>query len=339
MTFLKNVIERFSPASSKRAERKAAHGFVAHHWSGSAVRQDDIKDISSTGLYLLTEERWLPGTVVSLTLQMKSKLEEISERRITVQAKAVRWGDDGVGLSFALPGDPDALPWKALLQTAAEQSEPNDALDLGRLARAFAFLSRICPQAAEEVMQLIHSGLTKARTANAVQILLRAEGLLPPDSDKSRLGANPSIVAKILEAGSWAEEQWIQQLWAGLLATSCNAKGGDESNQPFVDLLGKLAAVHVRILRYACLKATNILSIAGPFKSPSVICTREEIMEITGSRELLRIERDIQHLRELGVLEEAAELPPSSDHYEANITPSSDGIHLYARCKGFSDSL
>src|SRR5580692_4359676 len=138
MTFLKEVFEKLSPANSKRADRKPAHGFVAHHWSGSSAQQDDIKDISSTGLYLLTEERWLPGTVVSLTLQMKSPLEEISERRITVQAKAVRWGNDGVGLSFVLPDNPDALPWKILLQSAADQSEPNDALDLARLARAFA---------------------------------------------------------------------------------------------------------------------------------------------------------------------------------------------------------
>ena len=57
-------------------------------------------------------------------------------------------------------------------------------------------------------------------------------------------------------------------------------------------------------------------------------------MEIAGSRELLRIERDIQHLRELGVLEQIAESAPPSGRYEAQITPSSMGVHLYARCKG-----
>ena len=336
MSFLKDVFEKLTPANFKRAERKPAQGFVAHHESDSVAHRDDIKDISSTGLYLLTQERWLPGTVVSLTLQMKSPLEEVSQRRITVQAKAVRWGDDGVGLSFALPDDPDSLHWRSLLQSAAEQSEPNDALDLGRLARSFAFLCRICPQAAEEVMQFIRSGLTKVRTTNAVHILLRAEALLPSDSDNNKLGARPQIVAKILEAGSWAEEDWIQQLWAGLLATSCNLEGGDESNRSLVDLFSQFAEVHLRILRYACLRATNILSIAGPFSLPPVICTREEIMEITGSREILRIERAIQHLRNLGVLEQPVESAPPSGHYESNITPSSTGIHLYARCKGFA---
>jgi hypothetical protein len=333
MIFLKQVFEKLSPAV-KRAERKSATGFIAYHGGASGALPDDVKDISSTGLYLLTKERWLPGTQVLLTLQMKSPPEPASERRIMLQAKVVRWGDDGVGMSFVLPDDPVAQQWKSLLQTAAEQSEPNSVLDLARLAKAFAFLSRICPDAADEVMHLIHGGLTKSRMANAAEILLRAEALLPRDSDDSRLFASSRIVTKILEDGSWAEEDWVQQMWAGLLTTSCSNEGPDESDKFFVDLFSKLAAVHVRIFRYACVRATNIISIAGQLSLEPVVCTREEIMEITGSRELLGIERDIQHLRELGLLEETAKSAPSSDHYEANITPSSVGVHLYARCKG-----
>ncbi|WP_348265287.1 PilZ domain-containing protein [Telmatobacter sp. DSM 110680] len=338
MTFLKQVFEKLAPAM-KRAERKSAHGFVALHGAGSDTRQHEVKDISSTGLYLLTKERWLPGEVVSLTLQMTSSLVETSERRIKLQAKVVRWGDDGVGLSFVLPDDPDALPWKSLLQTAAEQSEPNGVLDLARLAKAFAFLSRICPDAAEDVMDLIHGGLTKTRMANAAEIMLRAETLLPRDTDDTRLFARPRTVTKILEDGSWAEEDWIQHMWGGLLATSCSKEKPDDSNKSFVDLFSKLAAVHVRIFRYACLRATNIISIAGPLSPAPVICMREEIMEVAGSRELLCIERDIQHLRELGVLEATSASATHSDHYEVNITPSNLGVHLYARCKGLQDGI
>jgi hypothetical protein len=254
-------------------------------------------------------------------------------------AKVARWGDDGVGLSFVLPEDPEAQQWKSLLQTAAEQSEPNSVLDLARLAKAFSFLSRICPDAADQVAHLIHGGLTKSRMANAAEILLRAEALLPRDSDDIRLFATPRIVTKILEDGSWADEDWLQQMWAGLLATSCGSEASADSNNFFVELFSKLAAVHVRIFRYACLRASNILSIAGPFSPAPVICTREEIMEVAGSRELLGIERDIQHLRELGLLEEIGNLLPSSGNYEANITPSSVGVHLYARCKGLPDSF
>lgn len=334
MALLKDVIERFSRSHSKRAERQPGHGFVAHHGSGTNARHDDIKDISSTGLYLLTEERWLPGTVVSLTLQMKSPLEEISERRISLQAKCIRWGEDGVGLSFVLPNAPGANAWRVLLQNASEQSEPDGVLGLARIAKAFAFLSRICPRAAENVMRLIHGGLTKTRMANAVDILLRAEALLPRDSDDSTLGAPPRLVARILEDGSWAEEDWVQRLWAGLLATSCNDEGGDDSNQFFVDLFSKLAAVHVRILRYACMQVSNILPISGSMPSGTLVCTREEIMEVTGSRELLRIERDLEHLYNLGLLERGAKAASASAPYEAVVTPSTLGLQLYARCKG-----
>ena len=337
MTFLRQVFEKLAPAM-RRAERKPATGFIAHHGSGDSAQQDDVKNISCTGLYLLTKERWLPGTVISLTLQMTDSLEQSSERRIMLPAKVVRWGEDGVGLSFVLPNDPDAQQWKSLLQAAAEQSEPNSVLDLARLAKAFSFLSRICPDAADDVAHLIQGGLTKSRMANAAEILLRAEALLPRDSDNMALFATPRIVAKILEDGSWAEEDWIQKMWAGLMATSCGKEGSADSSNFYIDLFSKLAVVHVRIFRYACLRATNILSIAGPFSQAPVICTREEIMEVAGSRELLGIERAIQHLRKLGLLDEVVKFAPSSSIYEADITPTSIGVNLFARCKGLRES-
>ena len=35
--------------------------------------------------------------------------------------------------------------------------------------------------------------------------------------------ADPAVVLRILEDGSWAETDWIQHYWAGVLATSCGA--------------------------------------------------------------------------------------------------------------------
>ena len=334
MALLRDVLVKLARSKTKRAERQSAHGFVARYGDDSNPQPDDIKDISSTGLYLITKERWLPGTVISLTVQTKSATEETSERRIALQAKCVRWGEDGVGLSFVLPNDPDANAWRVLLQNAAEQSEPNTVLGLARMAKAVAFLGRICPNSAEGVMHLMQSGFTKSRVANAVHILLRAEGMLPRETEEIRIGAPAKLVAKVIENGSWAEEDWIQQLWAGLLATSCSDDGGDDSNQFFADLFSKLAAVHVCILRYACLRASNVLSISGSTASATVICTREEIMEVTGSRELLRIERDLEYLRNLGLLEEETMTATPPTHYEAHITPSRLALHLYAHCKG-----
>jgi hypothetical protein len=333
MKSLGDAVEKLSRSETKRAERRPAHGFVAHYSSGGAARQDDIKNISSTGLYLLTEERWLPGTVIPLTLQMQSPLKEISERQITVQAKTVLWGEDGVGFSFVLPDDPNARPWKFLLENAAEQSEPNGVLDLARLANAIAFLSRLSPEGAKKIAQLVDDEWTKARVANVVQILLKAESLLPADFSAESIGARPGLVVKVLQYGSWAGERWIQQLWAELLASSCIVPRKDDSNEVFAELLGKLAAGQVRILKYACVRAGALRSESAAGSTEPMICGREEMMEIAASRELLRIERDLDHLYGLGLLERRATAASTSTHYAADITPSSLGLDLYDRCK------
>ncbi|HEY6764483.1 MAG TPA: hypothetical protein VI386_06905, partial [Candidatus Sulfotelmatobacter sp.] len=42
---------------------------VAYYWDGAAPTSHKIQNISSTGFYLTTKERWLPGTMVTMTLQ------------------------------------------------------------------------------------------------------------------------------------------------------------------------------------------------------------------------------------------------------------------------------
>ncbi|HYK38270.1 hypothetical protein [Alloacidobacterium sp.] len=48
-----------------------------------------VKDISSTGLYLLTERRWYPGTLIILTLQMTEVADGGAETTIAVMAKVI----------------------------------------------------------------------------------------------------------------------------------------------------------------------------------------------------------------------------------------------------------
>jgi len=51
-----------------------------------------------------TEERWLPGTIVRVTLQMVGTSGESGRDAITVHSRVVRWGPDGGGFEFVLPG-------------------------------------------------------------------------------------------------------------------------------------------------------------------------------------------------------------------------------------------
>lgn len=90
------------------APRASLPGLAAYYWTGAAPKGHNIKDISSSGLYVITEERWYPGTLILMTLQVAGNgKRESFEHSLAVHSRAVRWGNDGVGLQF-IPQDSPA---------------------------------------------------------------------------------------------------------------------------------------------------------------------------------------------------------------------------------------
>lgn len=70
---------------------------------GESLALHGIRDISTTGLYVMTNERWPIGTQVRLSLQRTDGLDDSSMIPTTVELRVTRWGDDGVGLEFIKP--------------------------------------------------------------------------------------------------------------------------------------------------------------------------------------------------------------------------------------------
>lgn len=262
MTAHKDRLENLLKSDSEGAERRSAgrqpvDQFAAYRWDGSSLKQEVVKDISATGLYILTQERWQPGALVFLTLQREGPLDLNPEARVGVQARVVRCGEDGVGLAFVLPVDPDSRQWETLRESLIEQAKPEDMWSLVRIAAAAAFLGRICPGGAEKLGQLLSGRLTSHSLANAVSIALNAENLLAFEPVADGMRADPDLVVRILEDGSPADEDWLKHFWGGLLATSCTVNGKDESSRALVELLSHLATSSVRILTVACTRATT----------------------------------------------------------------------------------
>jgi hypothetical protein len=91
-------------SEERRAVRLPLPGLVAYFFTGGSPRPHPIKDISVTGFYMCTDERWLPGTIIRVTLQMVGTSGEGGRETITVHSRVVRWGADGGGFEFVLPG-------------------------------------------------------------------------------------------------------------------------------------------------------------------------------------------------------------------------------------------
>jgi hypothetical protein len=94
----------FPDINRRRAKRYASPGLVAYYWTGGAPHCYDVANISATGLYLHTKERWAPETLIQMTLQKakNGNAEAGSENSISVLSEVVRWGEDGTGFNFIL---------------------------------------------------------------------------------------------------------------------------------------------------------------------------------------------------------------------------------------------
>ena len=101
----RNWLERWlfpdtSEEDKRSGARKPAPGLIAHFFTGGPPKLQPVRDISATGMYVATEERWYPGTQILITLTKTLEDGPLAGRSITILATAVRWGNDGVGLEF-----------------------------------------------------------------------------------------------------------------------------------------------------------------------------------------------------------------------------------------------
>jgi Flp pilus assembly protein TadG len=90
-----------------------------YYWDGSVPSGHQLRDVSPTGAYLYTSERWYPGTIIRLLLQedhapgnggdiagtASRPTAELTSASIA--AKVVRHGSDGVAVEFLFRNSED----------------------------------------------------------------------------------------------------------------------------------------------------------------------------------------------------------------------------------------
>ena len=96
------------------------------------------------------------------------------------------------------------------------------------------FLKLVCAPALEEVGLLIRDQVRSWRLNNIFSILNKAQGKMEFFDDKLQIKAHPRVALSIIENGSLNDNPEIQELWAGLFASSCTKDGQDDENLIFV---------------------------------------------------------------------------------------------------------
>jgi hypothetical protein len=317
-----------------RAERLAPAGFTAWRRGNGTLKLANLKNISSTGILLLTEERWPIGELIPLTLQGEGSPENRSQLQLEVQARVVQHGEDGIGLTFVLPACLDLNLWKILIKNVSVITDEKSVLFMLRMLRTILFLYRLCDAAANESIRLLGGELDEFRTENAMDIALGTEKLLASEPDADKMRAHPKLVTNILRNGSWAYDDLTKKLWAGLLASSCDMKGADESNNAYVELLIHITPTQSQIYLAACKKALELAPQNEDSPSTQIIFTPEEMIQVTDIYDLSRLATDIAYLFHAGLVEKCFNFSSYLPMESFDATPSRIGIALYKQCKG-----
>lgn len=116
----------FPEVNQRRAVRYTTPGLVAYYWTGGAPHSYHVGDMSATGLFLLTKERWAPGTLIQMTLQQQDGKQHAAENSICVLSEVVRWSENGAGFNFILTDYENVLnygimPGEAIDRKAVER--------------------------------------------------------------------------------------------------------------------------------------------------------------------------------------------------------------------------
>jgi hypothetical protein len=221
----------------------------------------------------------------------------------------------------------------------AAYGEALNTLARGVVEGAGAFLSRICLPAAEEFGFLLRDKISAWRGNNAINIALKAETKFSNLSKGEKLHAHPRLVMKVLEHGSWIDDEKVQEMWSGLLVSSCTEDGQDETNLIFMNILSQITSVQAAILNYACVNSEKSVSNAGWLLSEVLLMIDlRQLCEITGIDDFHRLDRELDHLRALGLIGGGYSGGFREDSTEADITPAALALQMYVRCQGYKGS-
>jgi hypothetical protein len=221
-----------------------------------------------------------------------------------------------------MAADFDPLGAKAIAQTVQQTTQA--AID-----GAGAVLSRICLPASEEFGFVLRDKVSAWRIRNYISTMNKLKQKLAEVPEG--VHAHPRLVHSIVEESSWIDDAVVQDMWAGLLSSSCTETGDDDSNLIFTNLLSSLTKLQARVLKFACEKAekyseTGALILAHDFAIPF-----ESLCEIAQERDIQRLDRELDHLHSLQLLEGGF---GHRDQSFVRLAPTALALRMYVRCTG-----
>lgn len=201
------------------------------------------------------------------------------------------------------------------------------------------FLQLVCKPALGEIGLLLQDKVTYWRLNNIVNMLEKAKGKLDFQNGKLELKSHPRIGLSIIENSSLIDNDEIQDMWAGLFASSCTEGDSDDENLIFIELLKKLTVPQARILRYGVENSKKLIYSNGLILATKLEIPFDELLKITGVSNYHRIDRELDYLRAIGLIcSYHGGFDPHLKNLVADITPTYLSLSLYVKSQGSTDN-
>ena len=199
-----------------------------------------------------------------------------------------------------------------------------------------SFLGMVFKPGLEELGHIFKDEVRYWRLNNILSMLNSAKGKLEFDGKELNLTANARVGLSIMEGCSEVDNEELQDLWAGLFASSCTPDGRDDSNMNFVDLLRRMSSVEAKILDYACRNCNKYIYPNQLIIAEDITVSFDTLVKIAGTDDRYRLDSELDHMRSIELLLQGGSFAgsgggftASDDSLEANITPSPLALNLY----------
>lgn len=164
---------------------------------------------------------------------------------------------------------------------------------------------------------------------------------------------HPKIFAQIIEHSSWCDTETLQDMWAGLLATSCDEP--TDKNSIYVDILSKMSHNEAKLCNHFCANGSWVVSEAENLvDAVPLYPAASDLKQLCGASDFEDVDQALVHLQLLGLIKREAY--PSDDGYRPSprilrdytsedasdnkwadaieITPTSLALRLFLKTQG-----
>ena len=235
------------------------------------------------------------------------------------------------------------------LKSAGEIAK--DATKFG-IDSAKAFLKLTCKPLLEEIGLMLRDQFTNWKLNNILKMLEKADGKLSYDPEKEKLVIDPRVAYQIVEHASIVGNETLQDMWAGLFASSCQKYEEDE-NILFIDILKRLTSSQVKLLNYLCEKSKKDIGgtlpnyrDSGLVSSSGVRVRYEDLLLIMETDSKLKVDTEFSALENMGLITHAGRPAVNqtllqvtkSEGSWGGVKPTLMAVRLYVKCQGSRDT-